>query len=119
MKRPAKRPEGTVFFIAPTRFEGSEGQRSYHLALEFARRGWKVVFGYWRWQIGDERPGTSQESGIFELPLDVLLMAPERVPEARRRGRRPCLPRIPRPGGLPLPGHGQCSRSPYGLRCRG
>ena len=66
-------------FIAPTRFEASEGQRSYHLALEFARRGWKVVFGYWRWHIGDERPRPAHAPGIFELPLDVLLVDPERA----------------------------------------
>jgi hypothetical protein len=78
-EKPSRPTRGTVAFIAPTRFEASEGQRSYHLALEFARRGWKVVFGFWRWHRGDERPGTSQVSGIFELPLDVLLMDPERV----------------------------------------
>ncbi len=66
-------------FIAPTEFEASEGQRSYHLALEFARRGWKVVFGYWRWHMGEERPRPAQVPGIFELPLDVLLVDPERA----------------------------------------
>ncbi|MBM3122325.1 MAG: glycosyltransferase family 1 protein [Chloroflexi bacterium] len=65
-------------FLAPTRLEGSEGQRSYHLALEFARRGWRVVFGYWRWHIADDRPMPAQTPGIFELPLDVLLVDPER-----------------------------------------
>jgi polysaccharide pyruvyl transferase CsaB len=76
LSQPAR---GTVVFIAPTRFEASEGQRSYHLALEFARRGWQVVFGYWRWHIGEERPRPAQDPGIFELPLDVLLVDPERA----------------------------------------
>ncbi len=76
---PGQPAQGTIVFIAPTRYEASEGQRSYHLALEFARRGWKVVFGYWRWHIGDERPRPAHAPGIFELPLDVLLVDPERA----------------------------------------
>jgi polysaccharide pyruvyl transferase CsaB len=69
----------TVVFLAPTRFEASEGQRSYHLALDFARRGWQVVFGFWRWGIDDERPREVNPSGVFEIPLDVLLVDPDRA----------------------------------------
>jgi glycosyltransferase involved in cell wall biosynthesis len=70
---------GTVVFLAPTRFEASEGQRSYHLAQDFARRGWHVIFGFWRWGIDDERPRAGNLAGVFDLPLDVLLVDPDRA----------------------------------------
>ena len=78
-QKPDRAPDGTVLFLAPTRFEPSEGQRSYHLALDFVRRGWQVVFGFWRWRLDDERPSAWNPPGVFELPLDVLLIDPDRV----------------------------------------
>jgi glycosyltransferase involved in cell wall biosynthesis len=78
---------GTVFFLAPTRFEKNEGQRSYNLALGLSRRGWKVVFAYWRWRNDGERPQAVRPGDVLEVPLDVLLADPEeglkKVPPGR------------------------------------
>jgi polysaccharide pyruvyl transferase CsaB len=88
---------GTLVLLASTRYQANEGQRSYHIANEFARLGWRVVFGYWRWGMDGSQPVASTQS-VFELPLDVLLVDVDRALEFLRHEASLLLLEFPYPG---------------------
>ncbi len=88
---------GTLVLLAPTRYEANEGQRSYHFANEFARLGWRVVFGYWRWGLDGGHPGASPQR-VFEIPLDVLLVDVDRALDFPRQEPSLLLIEFPYPG---------------------
>jgi polysaccharide pyruvyl transferase CsaB len=74
-----QRDRGVVFVLAPTRYASDEGQRSFQIARELAARGWRVVFGYWRWNIDQDVLPSPPDACVLAIPLDVLLSDPERV----------------------------------------
>jgi hypothetical protein len=67
------KPPLAVLILAPTQLDLDEGQRSTHLAYEFARRKIPVIFAYWRWRLDERRPQGELERGILQIPLDELV----------------------------------------------
>lgn len=57
----------------------SEGQRPTQLALEIARRGGPVGFCYWRWWPHEWAVQDRLDSGIAQIPIDMVLANPERL----------------------------------------
>jgi glycosyltransferase involved in cell wall biosynthesis len=93
----AKAPQGLLVILAPTQFREDEGQRSTHIALEFARRGFAVLFGYWRW---DRRQWARQDMldrGIFQWPVDMIARWPDTVFRAHSAPLRLALFEFPHP----------------------
>lgn len=68
-----------VLILASTKLIEIEGQRSTNLALEFARRGIPVIFGYWRWRSDDWCSQDYIERGILQIPVDVIAEWPEMI----------------------------------------
>ena len=87
-----------VMIVAPTIFDRNQGQRSYNLAIEMAKRGIPVVFCYWRWDLAQVLPQDHLSIGIFQLPLDWLLNSSERVLGMLPEGDRTLLVEFPYPG---------------------
>ena len=65
-----------VLILSPTPLSTTEGQRSTHLALELANRGYAVVFAYWRWDQNDWRDQEQRDERVIQLPIDVILDDP-------------------------------------------
>lgn len=95
--RGAQAPERAALILAPTQLLEDEGQRSTHLALELARRGVPVLFGYWRWDRAERRPQDRADEGIFQVPLDELAAAPGPALAAFPQARRLLLIEFPHP----------------------
>lgn len=72
---------GVVLVLSGTRMDESEGQRPMQLALALARRGFAVVFAFWRWSPDELSFQDYLAHGIFQVPLDVLTARPELVLE--------------------------------------
>ncbi|HPC84044.1 MAG TPA: polysaccharide pyruvyl transferase family protein [Thermoanaerobaculaceae bacterium] len=70
---------GVAVVLSTTRLVESEGQRSMQLALALARRGFAVVFAYWRWSPDEWCIQDRLDQGIFQVPLDVFTAAPAGV----------------------------------------
>jgi glycosyltransferase involved in cell wall biosynthesis len=64
---------GRVFIIfSPALLIETEGQRGTHLAYELVKRGFNVIFVYWRW-IAQEPVQDSCSQSIFCIPVDEFL----------------------------------------------
>ena len=70
---------GVAIVLSGTKLIDSEGQRPMHLALTLARKGFAVVFGYWRWSANDWCPQDRLTQGVFQVPLDILSASKEMV----------------------------------------
>ncbi len=99
-----------IMILSATPLEESEGQRSTHLAFEFARRGKAVVFAYWRWADGDLRPQDRVEQGIYQLPLDEVMDNPMSILDACDTfEERVLLIEFPHPGFFEILSYGNAS----------
>jgi polysaccharide pyruvyl transferase CsaB len=68
-----------VTVISSTPYVESEGQRAIHLAREFSRMGYAIVFAYWRWDMGSKQPQDRLVDGVFQLPIDEMVDSPADV----------------------------------------
>ena len=91
------KPPLAVLILAPTQLDLDEGQRSTHLAYEFARRKIPVIFAYWRWRLDERRPQGELERGILQIPLDELVAAPREALDLLSEARRLLLMEFPHP----------------------
>jgi polysaccharide pyruvyl transferase CsaB len=99
-----------IMILSATPLEESEGQRSTHLAFEFARRGKAVIFAYWRWADGDLRPQDRVEQGIYQLPLDEVMDNPMSILDACDTfDERVLFIEFPHPGFFEIVSYGNAS----------
>lgn len=68
---------GVVAIFSSTTLTESEGQRSTNIALELARRGFAVLFLYWRWRPDRWAPQDRMQADILQMPLDLVSDAPD------------------------------------------
>ncbi|MFQ5923736.1 MAG: glycosyltransferase, partial [Anaerolineales bacterium] len=71
--------DSAVLVLSPTPLSKSEGQRSTHLALELAGRGYAVALAYWRWNQNDWSGQEYQEEQVFQFPVDIVLSDPSKL----------------------------------------
>lgn len=70
----------TIF--SPTPFVESDGQRAIHLAKEFLKKDFVIVFAYWRWDRNVRRQQDRLDEGIFQIPIDELIQARDELTRA-------------------------------------
>ncbi|MCK4692447.1 MAG: glycosyltransferase, partial [Anaerolineales bacterium] len=66
-----------VVIFSPTQLIEDEGQRPTNLAREMSRRGYRVIFAYWRWRKDQWRPQDRLDEGIFQIPIDLIVDRPD------------------------------------------
>jgi polysaccharide pyruvyl transferase CsaB len=93
----ARRVPMVVTVVSGTPLAEDEGQRPTQLALELCRRGIPVVFAHFRWWSTEWATQDRLENGLFQIPLDIVAGAPERLTEAFRAPRRVLLMEFPHP----------------------
>jgi polysaccharide pyruvyl transferase CsaB len=68
-----------VTIVSPTEFNETEGQRAIHLAKEFAKKNWAIVFAYWRWDLLTQRHQDQLKDNIFLVPMDEIISNPDNL----------------------------------------
>jgi glycosyltransferase involved in cell wall biosynthesis len=68
----AKSSPGVVIIYAGVPYSEVKPLRSVWVTRELLRRGYQVLFVYWRWRPTESYPQKEEQAGLYQMPMDVF-----------------------------------------------
>jgi len=72
-KRSAGGAPGIVCVFSATQLVESEGQRPSHWVHELSRKGYTILFAYWRWWPDQFPVQDRLRDGVYQVPIDLVV----------------------------------------------
>lgn len=66
-----KAEDKVILVFSGVRYVDSEGQRNIRLISEAIKKGYKIIFAYWRWDTEEEWEESKRE--LIQIPIDYLM----------------------------------------------
>jgi glycosyltransferase involved in cell wall biosynthesis len=63
---------GVVIIYAGVPYSEVKPLRSVWVTRELLRRGYQVLFVYWRWRPTESYPQKEEQAGLYQMPMDVF-----------------------------------------------